>query len=259
MPDTFAGKIAVVTGATSGIGKAIATTFANRGALVCIVGRNADRGKAAVEEIGADRSAFYQADLADPSAIQSLFSSILSEHGAVDILVNNAGIVSLMPLEATSDEDWQLMLDTDLSSVFRTCRLALPHMRERCHGSIINVASISGFAGDYGMAAYNAAKAAVINFTRSIAIDSAASGIRINAVCPGAIQTPMFDAVKDVPNLLPSWASSIPIKRFGQPEEIANVVAFLASDDASYIVGAAIAVDGGVTATTGQPNVASFL
>jgi meso-butanediol dehydrogenase/(S,S)-butanediol dehydrogenase/diacetyl reductase len=255
----FDGKVALVTGATSGIGEAIARKLALEGAFVCLIGRSAERGQALVMDLGPDRASFYQCDVSDAAAVRDMIDNVLQACGRIDILINNAGIVSLAPVEAVTDEAWRELIDTDLSSVFYLCRAAIPHMRARGSGAILNVASLSGLAGDYGMAAYNAAKAAVVNFTRSIAIDLGPVGIRANALCPGAVRTPMFQAVDAIPGLLEAWAEGIPMKRLGQPEEVANVAAFLVSGEASYMTGAVVTVDGGVTAATGQPNIPSFL
>jgi meso-butanediol dehydrogenase/(S,S)-butanediol dehydrogenase/diacetyl reductase len=156
-------------------------------------------------------------------------------------------------------EDWRRVIDVDLSSVFYGCKAAIPALRARGGGAIINTASISGLAGDFSFAAYNAAKAGVINLTRSVAIDHARENIRVNAVCPGPVDTPILAGINDLQGVREAWDARVPMGRFARPEEIAAVVAFLASDDASYMTGSILAVDGGVTAHTGQPDLPRML
>ena len=151
-------------------------------------------------------------------------------------------------------EDWRRVIAINLDAVFFGCKAAIPIMHAQGGGAIVNTASASGMAGDFGFGAYNAAKAGVINFTRTAAIDHARDGIRVNAVCPGPVDTPILAGIGEVPDLRADWEDRVPMGRFAQPQEIAEVVAFLASDAASYVTGVSIAVDGGLTAHTGQPN-----
>lgn len=146
------------------------------------------------------------------------------------------------------------MIAVDLHSVFYGCRSAIPHLRRAGGGAIVNTASISGLFGDYGLAAYNAAKGGVVNLTRAVAIDHARENIRVNAVCPGAVDTALTEPLLANPTLVEEYRKLMPMGRVGRPEEIAGAVTFLASEDASFITGAALVVDGGVTAATGQPN-----
>ena len=169
-------------------------------------------------------------------------------------MFNNAGIGSISPIEALSIEEWRKVIAIDLDGVFFGLRAAIPALRSSGGGAVVNTASASGMAGDYGFAAYNAAKAGVINLTRTAAIDHAREGIRVNCICPGPVDTPILAGVQAVPGLRGDWEERVPMGRFARPEEIAEAVAFLASDAASAVTGVMLPVDGGLTAHTGQPN-----
>ena len=242
----------MVTGAASGIGAATARRFTEEGALLVLGDLDEAGGKNVAREFGA---AFVATDVTDEAQVQALLAEAVERHGRLDIVYNNAGILVPGTLPDLTPEQWHQVIDVDLNSVFYGCRAAIPHLRASGGGAIINMASVSGSAGDSAMPAYNAAKAGVLNFTRAIAMEHADENIRINAVCPGVIDTPMSAVVKSVPNLMEAYLQNIPMARFGRPEEIAAVVAFLASDDASYVTGAALVADGGLTAGTGQPHV----
>jgi len=250
----FADKVVVVTGGASGIGLAAARRFHAEGAAVVIADLNDAGGAAAIDELGSARCLYQHADVAAWRDVEALIERAADAFGGLDVLFNNAGVGSFATTPNLTVDEWRRVIDIDLSGVFFGCKAAIPVMRARGGGAIINTASISGLAGDYGFAAYNAAKGAVVNYTRAVAIDHAREGIRINAVCPGPVDTPLIAGVNALQGLRQSWEETVPLGRFARPEEIAAVVAFLASDDASYIAGAAIAVDGGLTAHTGQPN-----
>lgn len=249
----FDGQVAVITGGASGIGAALARRLHAEGAHVLLADMNESLGEALAQELG-ERAVFRRTNVAVYAEVEALIEQAIATHGRLDMLFNNAGIGNLSRIESLSLEDWQRVLDVDLSGVFYGIKAALPHMRAKGRGAIVNTASISGMAGDFGFAAYNAAKAGVINLTRTAAIDNATFGIRVNAVCPGPVATPILGVAQKDPALQAKWSQAVPMKRFAQPEEIASVLAFLASDDASYLTGAAIPVDGGATAHTGQPN-----
>ena len=251
MAQRLEGRVAVVTGAASGIGAATARRFAKEGALLVLGDLDEDGGSSIASECAAD---FVCTDVTQESQIQALLSNAVERHGRLDIVCNNAGILVPGTLPDLAPEDWHRVIDVDLHSVYYGCRAAISHMRTSGGGAIMNLASVSGLAGDYAMPAYNAAKAGVLNFTRAIAMGHAREGIRINAVCPGVIDTPMSAAVKSFPKLVDAYCQNIPMGRFGRAEEIAAVIAFLASDDASYVTGAALVADGGLTAGTGQPH-----
>jgi meso-butanediol dehydrogenase/(S,S)-butanediol dehydrogenase/diacetyl reductase len=250
----FKGKTVVITGGASGIGLASAKRFHAEGASLVIADLNTDQGEAVAKELGDGRCLFRKVDVSDFDQVKTLMDHAADAFGGLDILFNNAGIGSLAPAPDLALEDWRRVIDVDLSAVFYGCKAAIPLMRQRGGGAIVNTASASGLAADFGFLAYNAAKGGVLNLTRAVAIDHAREGIRVNAVCPGPIDTAIISGVKHIPGLKEAWDECVPMGRFGSPDEIASVVAFLASDEASYVTGAIISVDGGMMAHTGQPN-----
>ena len=249
----FAGKVAVITGGASGFGAATARLMHRDGASVVIGDLDAPAGEALVAELG-ERARFQLCDVSDFAAIEALVALATSAFGRLDVLFNNAGIGSFSTIEALPVEEWKKVIAVDLDAVFYGMKAAIPVMRAQGGGAIVSTASASGMAGDFGFAAYSAAKAGVINLTRTAALDHARDGIRVNAVCPGPVDTPIIAGIQAVPGLRTDWEDRVPMGRFAQPEEIAEAVAFLASDAASAITGVSLAVDGGLTAHTGQPN-----
>ena len=261
MSERFTGKGAVVTGAASGIGRATARRLAAEGAKVTLVDLSTSGAEVAAE-LGASAT-FIECDVSDHGAVESMIAHAndwLTAQGVrLDVLFNNAGIHSLRSTPDLSIEEWERVMAVDLHSIFYACRVAIPIMQANGGGSIVNTGSVSGMFGDYGFSAYNAAKGAVVNYTRTLALDHGKDNILVNALCPGLILTGMSAQIQDNPEMLARWGELIPLGRAGEPEEMANVVAFLASDEASYVTGALIAADGGVTATTGQPDLPSWL
>lgn len=255
----FSGKGVVITGGASGIGAAAARRFADEGAAVVIADINPD-GKVFAESL--PEAHFLVCDVANADAVARMINAanewLVARGKQLDILFNNAGIGSFGETPDLAVEDWQRVIDVDLNSVFYACRVAIPLMRANGGGAIVNTASISGMFGDYGFSAYNAAKGAVINYTRTLAMDHGKDKIRVNALCPGVIHTGLTSGMAAAGDLMRQWETLIPLGRIGRPEEMANIVVFLCSDEASYITGAAIAADGGMTAKTGQPNVMAF-
>jgi meso-butanediol dehydrogenase/(S,S)-butanediol dehydrogenase/diacetyl reductase len=251
----FQGKVALVTGGGSGIGAATARLLAAEGARVSVVDLNAEAARAVAEEAGGHAIA---ADVSQRDQVEAFVAEALARHGRLDILINNAGIGCFGRTPDLDPAEWERVVAIDLHSVFYACRAAIPHLT-RPGGAIVNTASISGLAGDYGFTAYNAAKGAVINYTKALAVDHAREGIRVNALCPGLIATPLTAGAKLMPGLEAAWHDTIPMGRAGTPEEMAQAIAFLASDAASYVTGAILVADGGQMAWTGQPQLARFM
>ncbi|NJR78115.1 SDR family oxidoreductase [Sphingomonas sp. 36D10-4-7] len=246
----FEGKVAIVTGGASGIGAATTRLLAREGARVMVADLDGDRAWALAAEIGGTAHAL---DVADRAAVEALVDAAVAAHGGLDILVNNAGIGSFGRTPDMDPAAWERVIAIDLHAVFYACRAALPHLIAG-RGAIVNTASISGLAGDYGFGAYAAAKAGLVNYTRTLALDHARDGVRANALCPGLIDTPLTAGAAAVPGLGERWHDAVPMGRAGTAEEMAAAIAFLASDAASYVTGAVLVADGGMTAWTGQPN-----
>jgi NAD(P)-dependent dehydrogenase (short-subunit alcohol dehydrogenase family) len=242
-------RTAVITGASSGMGAACAREFAKAGFHVVIVGRNASRAQQVADEIQA--GAPLVGDVSDASFCRSAIETSLARHGSVDVLVNAAGIIARAGAAETSDEQWKRVIDVNLGGVFFMCRAALPIMKRQGKGAIVNFGSIWGDVAAAGVAAYCASKGGVHNLTRAMALEHVKDGIRINAVCPGEVNTPMLSTERKEPvtaQMLEAIAQTVPMGRLADPAEIARVVLFMASDAASYMTGTMITVDAGFTA-----------
>lgn len=241
------GKVALVTGASKGIGEAIAKKLASQGAFV-IVNYNGSKERAEalvaqIREQGAD-AVPYQCDVAGFQAVEAMVKELISAYGRIDILVNNAGITRDNLIMKMSEEDFDAVLATNLKGAFNTIRHLARQMVKQRSGKIINISSVSGVLGNAGQANYAASKAGVIGLTKSMARELASRGINVNAIAPGFVETEMTQALSET--VREGATAQIPLRRFGTPREIADVAAFLASDEASYITGQIIHVDGGM-------------
>ena len=255
---SFSGKVALVTGSTTGIGEACARVFAESGGAVMVCGRNERRGHKVVEAIRAagGRAEFTALDLRTPGVCDRLVSETVARLGGLDVLVNNAGILYSATAVDTTDEQWLDTMTVNVNALFYLSRAAVRHMRQSGGGVIVNIASEWGLNGEPNHVAYCASKGAVVQITRCMALDHARDNIRVNSVCPGEIHTQMVDEILarkggDPQQNLRALAAGIPLRRLASPTEVAWCVHFLASDRASYVTGANLPVDGGNDATGG--------
>jgi 3-oxoacyl-[acyl-carrier protein] reductase len=242
------GQTALVTGASRGIGKAIAQRLAAAGAKVACVARSADKLKETADAIAAAGGAaeVHPCDVTDSAAVAKLVESLHENWGRLDIVVNNAGITKDTLIPRMSDEDWDTVIATNLRSVFLFTRAASLVMMRQRSGRIINISSVSGLMGNPGQANYSASKAGIIGLTRTVARELAGRKVTVNAICPGFISTEMTDALG--PAILDEVKKRVPAKRLGEAEEVADAVLYLASDSAAYVTGQVLTLDGGLTA-----------
>jgi NAD(P)-dependent dehydrogenase (short-subunit alcohol dehydrogenase family) len=239
----LSGQFAIITGAASGIGEVIATRLADAGATVCVVDIDGKQAAVAAERIGRGACSI-SLDITDPGAVEHTVAKLVSDRQGIDILVNNAGVAGkAAPVWEQSDSDWHNVIAVNLHGPFYLCRAVIPHMRSRGYGRIVNIASVAGKEGNPNMAAYSASKAALIGLTKSMAKEVATEGICINTVSPAVIQTRILDQL--TPAQVDYMVQRIPMKRTGQPEEVAAVVHFLASRDCSFVTGQCYDVSGG--------------
>lgn len=239
-------KIALVTGAGGGIGAAIARRLSSDGFAVALVDVDAQ----AVEDVARalTNAAPFVCDVSDARAVGELRAAVEQKLGAPWLLINAAGVFFVHRVPDLDEAGWDRTIDVNLKGPFLTCRALLPAMLAGGSGCIINIASTAGLRGGHNRAAYCASKAGLVMFTRSLALDHGADGVRVNCVCPGLIDTPMADWITSRPQALEQWRQGVPAQRIGVPDDIAGVVAFLASSDADYVHGAVLLVDGGVSA-----------
>lgn len=244
------GKVVIITGAASGIGKATAILFAQHGAKVIVADIDKDGGKKTVTDIKEESNdaIFIKTDVTVRSDTEQLVEQTVNSYGKLDILFNNAGIAMRLPVAQLAEEDWHRCLDVNLTGVFLTAKAAIPAMQINGSGSIINMSSIYGIVGADVRAAYVASKGAVTNLTRGMALDYASDNIRVNCICPGFVETPLVSGVVKTPEEYQKLADKHPLRRLGQPEEIAFGALYLASDESSFVTGIALPIDGGYTA-----------
>lgn len=246
----LANKIAVVTGGGSGIGAASAMRFAEEGASVLVAdlrGHKAQQIASVINE-GGGVALSIQTDVSQSEQVQAMIERCIEQFGRIDVLFNNAGTVRPGTAVDLDIADWDFVMAVNVRSVFLGAKYAIPHMLSQGSGSIINTASIAGLHGDGGAVVYAASKAAVINLTRALSTDHAAQGIRVNAICPGTIETEPVRRMMTAPGALETYLKASAIGRLGRPEEIANAALWLASDQSSFVTGEALVVDGGLHA-----------
>ena len=244
----LSGQVALVTGASRGIGKAIAIALGKSGAVVACLARNEEKLKETAAEITAagGKASIHACDVTNSEAAQAAVDAVVEQHGRLDIVVNNAGITKDTLLPIMNDDDWDQVIAANLRSVFLFSRAAAKVMMRQRSGRIINMSSVSGLVGNPGQSNYSASKAGIIGFTQTVARELAKRKITVNAICPGFIATDMAEALG--PTIIDEVKKRIPCQRIGEADEIADAVLYLASDSASYITGQVITVDGGMTA-----------
>jgi NAD(P)-dependent dehydrogenase (short-subunit alcohol dehydrogenase family) len=247
----LSGRVAVVVGGTSGIGRAIALGFAEAGADVVVSGRRAELIDTVAKEIEAKgrKSVRQPADVGNRASLETLRDKVIAELGKVDILVNCAGTTKRRPTLEVPEAEWNMIMETNLTGTLRACQVFGPHMIERGYGRIINIASLSSFVALYEVAAYAASKAAVASLTKSLAIEWSSKGVTVNAIAPGVFKTDLNTALLDGTDRGREFLLRTPMKRFGKVEELAGAAVFLASDAASFVNGEILAVDGGFLAS----------
>jgi NAD(P)-dependent dehydrogenase (short-subunit alcohol dehydrogenase family) len=247
----LSGRVAVVVGGTSGIGRAIALGFAEAGADVVVSGRREELIDSVAKEIEAKgrRSVRQAADVANRASLEALRDRVIAELGKVDILVNSAGTTKRRPTLDVGEDEWNTIMETNLTGTLRACQVFGRHMIERGYGRIINIASLSSFVALYEVAAYAASKAAVASLTKSLAIEWSSKGVNVNAIAPGVFRTDLNTALLDGTDRGREFLLRTPMKRFGKVEELAGAAVFLASDAASFVNGEVLAVDGGFLAS----------
>ena len=254
----FEGKVVIVTGAGSGIGAGTARRFLQEGAFVVLNGRREHKLYETLAGFDAAKTLVHPGDVSDETYVKRLVADTVDRFGKLDVLVNNAAMAIFGPFERTTTADWRKVMGTDLDSVYFASREALPHLL-KTKGAIVNLSSASGLGGDWGLSAYNAAKGAVTNFTRALALEYGSRGVRINAVAPSFTSTEATADLEKVEAVLVAFRDRLPIGRAATPDEVAGVIAFLASDDARFVNGVNLSVDGGLHASNGQPNFLALL
>ncbi|PZO68143.1 MAG: 3-oxoacyl-ACP reductase [Paracoccus denitrificans] len=249
----FEGKTVLITGAGSGMGRAAAHRFAQEGANVAALDLDSAGVKETVAAVDADRALAITCDTSDEAAVKKAVADTVDRFGGIDILINNAGIAEQGDVETTDFATFQRVLAVNVDGYFLMSKYAMPHLL-KSKGNIVMTSSVSGIGGDWNMLAYNTSKGAVSNMVRCMAMDYGAKGVRVNAIAPTATKTPLAEGTVTDKETTAAFMDRLAIKRYGTPEDMAAAMAFLASDDASYITGVILPVDGGITASNGQPQ-----
>ena len=249
----FSGKTVIVTGASSGIGEGCARRFAAEGANVVLAARRKDKLDRIAAELGASQTLVTVADVSKRAEGESMVQAAVARVGQLDVLLSNAGYAIVKDLESTTFAEWRSIMETDVDSCFHCAQAALPHLK-KTRGSIVHTASASGLGGDWSLSAYNAAKGAVVNLTRALAFDLGKFGIRVNAVAPSLTLSEMSEAAVADKGFVARFNQRMALEGYATPADIAGAISFLASEDARFITGVILPVDGGVTAGSGQPS-----
>jgi len=252
--DNFTGKVAIITGGTSGIGLITAITLLQAGASVALIGRQEEKGLVVLEklEIYGSKVCFFQGDISKTQDCQKVIDQVAAKFGRLDIVINSAGIYMEKEISEVEEDEFDQIMDINIKGTYFICKYALPYLRQTGGGAIVNISSDAGINGNCLCTAYCAAKGAVTTFTKALALETIHYGIRVNCVCPGDVDTPMLqqqlNGIDNPKEYLRDMASLYPIGRIAQPQEIANVICFLVSDEAAFVNGAVWTVDGGLTA-----------